>query len=150
QAFDPLDEVDAEPLAAAPAQAEAYEEPMPAWLKSSPPARVEPVVPAPVKPVAEVTHKPVLLFEASRQVDAVPEPAQPEPAAADEADWLAGDVAAIAPLNPTPAGRERLELAIAYLDLGDAETARTLLNEVAASADPQARGEALELLGRMA
>lgn len=150
QAFDPLDEVDAESLAAAPVQPEAYEEPMPAWLKSSPPARVEPVVPAPIRPVAEVTHKPVLLFEASRQVDAVPEPAQPEPAAADEADWLAGDVAAIAPLNPTPAGRERLELAIAYLDLGDAETARTLLNEVAASADPQARGEALELLGRMA
>ncbi|MEG1681706.1 MAG: FimV/HubP family polar landmark protein, partial [Stenotrophomonas sp.] len=62
------------------------------------------------------------------------------------------DVAAVtvAPLNPAPAGRERLELAIAYLDLGDAETARTLLNEVAASADPQARGEALELLGRMA
>ncbi|WP_303749601.1 type IV pilus assembly protein FimV [Stenotrophomonas pigmentata] len=150
QAFDPLDEVDAEPLAAAPVRPEAYEEPMPAWLKSSPPARVEPVVPAPIKPVAEVTHKPVLLFEVSRQVDAVPEPAQPEPAAADEADWLAGDVAAIAPLNPTPAGRERLELAIAYLDLGDAETARTLLNEVAASADPQARGEALELLGRMA
>ena len=97
-------------------------------------------------------HKPMLLFEASRNFDVIAEPApvQPEPAAADEAGWLAGDVAAIAPLNPAPAGRERLELAIAYLDLGDAETARTLLNEVAASADPQARGEALELLGRMA
>lgn len=127
---------------------QAYEEPMPAWLKASPPARVEPVVPV-VAP--KVEHKPVLLFEASRQNNVVPEPAavRPEPAAADEASWLAGDMAAITPLNPTPAGRERLELAIAYLDLGDAETARTLLNQVAASTDPQARGEALELLGRM-
>ncbi|MEN5209086.1 FimV/HubP family polar landmark protein [Stenotrophomonas terrae] len=131
------------------AQPQAYEEPMPAWLKSSPPARVEPVVPV-VAP--KVEHKPVLLFEASRQNDVLPEPAatRPEPAAADEASWLAGDMAAVTPLNPAPAGRERLELAIAYLDLGDAETARTLLNEVAASADPLARNEALELLGRMA
>ncbi|WP_282266616.1 FimV/HubP family polar landmark protein [Stenotrophomonas sp. PS02298] len=148
--FDPRDELDAQPLpVVAEVQPEAYEEPMPAWLKSTPPARVEPVLPVAAPAVA---HKPVLLFEASRQFDAVvePVPAQPEPAAADEAGWLAGDVAAVAPLAPAPAGRERLELAIAYLDLGDAETARTLLNEVAASADPQARSEALELLGRMA
>ena len=44
------------------------------------------------------------------------------------------------------AGRERLELAIAYLDLGDVETARTLLNEVVAGADPAAREEAAQLL----
>ena len=146
------DELDAEPLPVAPeVQPEPYEEAMPAWLKTSPPARVEPVLPVAAPAVA---HKPVLLFEASRNFDVIaePVPAQPEPAAAEEADWLAGDVAAVtvAPLTPSPAGRERLELAIAYLDLGDAETARTLLNEVAASADPQARGEALELLGRMA
>lgn len=150
--FDPQDELDTQPLpVAAEVQPEPYEEPMPAWLKTSPPARVEPVLPVAAPAVA---HKPVLLFEASRNFDVIAEPApvQPEPAAADEADWLAGDVAAVtvAPLTPAPAGRERLELAIAYLDLGDAETARTLLNEVAASADPQARGEALELLGRMA
>jgi pilus assembly protein FimV len=58
-------------------------------------------------------------------------------------------MAAVAPLNPAPAGRERLELAIAYLDLGDAETARTLLNEVAVGTDPKARAEALELLNRL-
>ena len=52
----------------------------------------------------------------------------------------------VAPLNPLPAGRERLELAIAYLDLGDVETARTLLNEVVAGADPAAREEAAQLL----
>ncbi|WP_313274932.1 FimV/HubP family polar landmark protein [Stenotrophomonas sp.] len=119
-----------------------YEEPMPAWLKS---------VPAPVAEPAPVTPEPTLLFEASRSYE-LRDPAPPqagEPAAAEEARWLAGDMASLAPLNPAPAGRERLELAIAYLDLGDAETARTLLNEVAAGSDLRARAEALELLGRL-
>ncbi|MEG1682122.1 MAG: hypothetical protein RR326_18620, partial [Stenotrophomonas sp.] len=107
--FDPQDELDTQPLpVAAEVQPEPYEEPMPAWLKTSPPARVEPVLPVAAPAVA---HKPVLLFEASRNVDVIAEPApvQPEPAAADEADWLAGDVAAVtvAPLTPAPAGRER-------------------------------------------
>ena len=52
----------------------------------------------------------------------------------------------LAPIIPAPAGRERLELAIAYLDLGDLETARSLLQEVAAGQDPVARDEALLLL----
>lgn len=72
-----------------------------------------------------------------------------EPAAQETDAWPAADMASLAPLNPAPAGRERLELAIAYLDLGDAETARTLLNEVAAGEDAQARAEAMELLGRL-
>lgn len=146
--FEPegVKETHVEPVPPEDALPESYEEPMPAWLKSAPStasARVEPRL-----PVAE--PKPVLLFEASRGFDAVAERTpDPEPAAADEDRWLAGDMAAVAPLNPTPAGRERLELAIAYLDLGDAETARTLLTEVVAGGDPQARAEALELLGRM-
>lgn len=85
--------------------------------------------------------------------DAAPVPgaegAPAEPAAQDTDTWPAADMASLAPLNPAPAGRERLELAIAYLDLGDAETARTLLNEVAAGEDAQARAEAMELLGRL-
>ena len=52
----------------------------------------------------------------------------------------------MAPLNAAPAGRERLELAIAYLDLGDIETARDLLNEVVAGGDDLARDEATQLL----
>lgn len=72
-----------------------------------------------------------------------------EPAAQETDAWPAADMASLAPLNPAPAGRERLELAIAYLDLGDAETARTLLNEVAAGEDALARAEAMELLGRL-
>ena len=124
-----------------------YDEPMPAWLKPTAPV----VAPAEVVPESRNEPKPVLLFEASRQFDrpALETPAAPEPSARDEAGWLAGDMAAVAPLNPAPAGRERLELAIAYLDLGDAETARTLLSEVAAGSDPQARAEAAELLGRL-
>lgn len=61
--------------------------------------------------------------------------------------WHSGDAAAsVAPLNPAPAGRERLELAVAYLDLGDTVTARDLLNEVASGSDAAARQEALQLL----
>lgn len=101
-------------------------------------------------PPRSARQEPVLLFEASRPSGDAAAPAAPaEPTVQEEGDWLAGDMASLAPLNPAPAGRERLELAIAYLDLGDAETARTLLNEVAAGGDVQARAEAVELLGRL-
>jgi pilus assembly protein FimV len=60
--------------------------------------------------------------------------------------WHTGAAIGLAPLNPAPAGRERLELAIAYLDLGDVATARSLLHEVAAGQDPSARDEAAQLL----
>ena len=123
-----------------------YEEPMPAWLRAA--AAVDPdPVPAPM------ADKPALLFEASQQRADTVQRQEPtfgaEPVARQESAWLADDMAAVMPLNPAPAGRERLELAIAYLDLGDAETARTLLSEVALGSDQQARAEALELLGRM-
>lgn len=63
--------------------------------------------------------------------------------------WAA-DLAASEPLQPLPGSRERLELAIAYLDLGDADTARTLLEEVVAGGDRASREQAMELLGRLA
>lgn len=67
--------------------------------------------------------------------------------AATKPTWHTGDAALnVAPLNAAPAGRERLELAIAYLDLGDVETARDLLNEVAQGGDAAARDEAAQLL----
>lgn len=67
--------------------------------------------------------------------------------AAIKPTWHTGDGGLnVAPLNAAPAGRERLELAIAYLDLGDLETARDLLNEVAAGGDAAARNEATQLL----
>jgi len=67
-----------------------------------------------------------------------------DPAASHEAG-SDHDHDAIAPA----AGRDRLELAIAYLDLGDAETARTLLQEVAVAADPHSQAQARELLARL-
>lgn len=82
-------------------------------------------------------------------------PSYPAAAHPDDADvpaWHTGHTGGLgaaiglAPLNPAPAGRERLELAIAYLDLGDVDTARTLLREVAAGQDPSARTEAAQLL----
>ncbi|WP_430543577.1 type IV pilus assembly protein FimV [Stenotrophomonas acidaminiphila] len=118
------------------AEVEAEAEAVPFWSRpsagtpASRPPRQEPVLSSDAAPVSGA--------------DAPAEPA------AQEADtWPAADMASLAPLNPAPAGRERLELAIAYLDLGDAETARTLLNEVAAGEDVQARAEAMELLGRL-
>lgn len=61
--------------------------------------------------------------------------------------WHTSDTGAgVAALNSAPAGRERLELAIAYMDLGDVETARDLLNEVVAGGDSGARDEASQLL----
>lgn len=46
-------------------------------------------------------------------------------------------------------GHDRLELAIAYLDLGDAQTARSLLEDVAQSDDPHLQAQARELLARL-
>jgi pilus assembly protein FimV len=47
------------------------------------------------------------------------------------------------------AGQERLELAIAYLDLGDAQSARTRLLEVAEGGDLHSQAQARELLARL-
>ncbi len=102
-----------------------------AGVPASRPARQEPVLPPEAAPLPTDDDAPA------------------EPAAQETDAWPAADMASLAPLNPAPAGRERLELAIAYLDLGDAETARTLLNEVAAGDDALARAEAMELLGRL-
>ncbi|OEZ01553.1 MULTISPECIES: FimV/HubP family polar landmark protein [Stenotrophomonas] len=55
--------------------------------------------------------------------------------------------ATVAPLGAP--GRDRLELAIAYLDLGDADTARTLLLEVAQAGDAHSQLQARELLARL-
>ncbi|MCY7313545.1 MAG: ferrous iron transporter B [Pseudoxanthomonas sp.] len=77
----------------------------------------------------------------------LPPAAQAWTSAAVKPTWHTPDLGAgVAPLNSAPAGRERLELAVAYLDLGDVKTARDLLNEVIAGGDPSARDEAAQLL----
>ncbi|WP_425479055.1 FimV/HubP family polar landmark protein [Pseudoxanthomonas spadix] len=77
----------------------------------------------------------------------------PQPAATRILSGISPAAAAPAPAaDPVPAiapsagSRERLELAIAYLDLGDTEAARSLLAQVAAGDDHQARAEADKLL----
>ena len=79
---------------------------------------------------------------------------QPAPLQADQVPPQPGspwgvDLSQAAPLQPAPGSRERLELAIAYLDLGDADTARTLLEEVVTGGDAGSRQQALELLARL-
>nr|WP_185970817.1 FimV/HubP family polar landmark protein [Lysobacter lycopersici] len=82
-------------------------------------------------------------------IAAKPTPA-PSPAAPAKPVWQAPQADTIVPLNTAPAGRERLELARAYLDMGDLATARSLLQEVADGGDAEARAEAQRLLGGIA
>lgn len=48
--------------------------------------------------------------------------------------WHSGGVE-VSPLNSAPPGQGRLDLAKAYLEMGDRDTARSLLQEVAARGD---------------
>jgi pilus assembly protein FimV len=105
-----------------------------------------PVV-VPVAPVAAEDVVPPHALEAAAQPSYRGVFEFPEDTAAAAAD-------APVPVHHDPAplgapGRDRLELAIAYLDLGDAETARTLLLEVAQAGDPHSQQQAHELLSRL-
>jgi len=138
-----------------------------AWLISSRRQRTSPPKPASRKPLFEapVATAAPAVPEQAEEAPAPEAPREPAPAVApaipvtpaepvkpNSPTWHSGGepaadpVARVAPLNPAPAGRERLELAVAYLDLGDTVTARDLLNEVAAGNDEAARQEALQLL----
>ena len=65
---------------------------------------------------------------------AEPEPPKPAAPARPVPTWHSGGVE-VSPLNPAPPGQGRLDLAKAYLEMGDRETARSLLQEVAARGD---------------
>ena len=108
--------------------------------------------PQPAAPVAEVAPSPAPAVETQVPMQAaVSWRAAPAAATGGSPTWHAGsDAATVAPLNQAPAGQERIELARAYIDLGDVETARSLLQEVAASGDADARGEAERLLRDLA
>jgi pilus assembly protein FimV len=71
---------------------------------------------------------------------------------ADSAGAPRNDVEAsgVGAADPSPGGVERLELARAYLDLGDIDTARGLLREVADGGEAAQRTEALRLLDGIA
>jgi pilus assembly protein FimV len=75
-----------------------------------------------------------------------PEPPKPAPPTRKVPTWHSGG-ADIGPLNPATPGQDRLDLAKAYLDMGDRETARSLLQEVATRGDTvEVRREAEALL----
>lgn len=77
---------------------------------------------------------------------AEPEPPKPAPPSRGVPTWHAGGVD-VAPLNASPPGQGRLDLAKAYLDMGDRDTARSLLQEVATRGDSvDVRREAERLL----
>lgn len=75
-----------------------------------------------------------------------------QPSAAGGPAWHEPQPSAetVAPLNPAPAGHDRVELARAYMDLGDRQTARSLLREVVDGGHPQAAAEAQALLDQLA
>jgi pilus assembly protein FimV len=77
---------------------------------------------------------------------AEPEPPKPAPPTRAVPTWHAGG-AEVAPLNAAPPGQGRLDLAKAYLDMGDRDTARSLLQEVATRGDSvDVRRQAEQLL----
>ena len=77
-------------------------------------------------------------------------PASDVPVASELSEEAAGQAPdAAAATSAHAGGHDRLELAIAYLDLGDAQTARSLLEEVARSDDPHLQAQARELLARL-
>ncbi len=106
------------------------------------PARDEPA-PAPMT-AAHAPHSP-----ATQQDSLNFDPAPPAPAPVADAPH-AETFSAAPPREFASAGRDRLELAVAYMDLGDKDTARGLLLEVAATGDAATRAEAADLLDRLA
>ena len=134
------------PLDPSPAMDVAVAEPEPQGAAFVAPAEaaVDLAVNPPLRP--DVVFDPFQLPPDERELPAV------DPVIADDSVMAApaqGDGQSPPAGLPVPGSRERLELAIAYLDLGDADTARTLLEEVAAAGDGAARDQAVELLGRL-
>ncbi|HEY0502009.1 MAG TPA: FimV/HubP family polar landmark protein, partial [Lysobacter sp.] len=112
--------------------------------------KVEPAVDAQPSEPAPSTEP---AFELAPQPSHAPvRPAPAEPAAPIAPAWhvaAAGNGARRGQVEPTLAmqpGQERLELARAYLDLGDHESARQLLSEVVINGDLAARQQASRML----
>lgn len=109
----------------------------------------EPIAPAPAPVDVEVVAPPV-----SRTVPDAPTwhagGLPPPPATPDANADAAPEPPSEQSFEPSSDGVERLELARAYLDLGDIDTARGLLHEVAADGDAGQRSEARRLLDGIA
>ncbi len=121
--------------------------PAPAFVvtPTAPPTPVAPPVPAAAGPTWHAGQG-----SAHHPQSSAPAAVEPQAAPAVVVDAeVPADVApsppALDPVTP-PVGVERLELARAYLDLGDTDTARTLLQEVLHGDDPGAATDAARLL----
>lgn len=123
-----LSAVDGSPAAAQAADV------VPAFARSAPPAAA-PVAAPIVPPTGGPTWH---VGDAPPAPDTAPAPAPAPVQTPVELDR--GDA-----VEPPP-GIERLELARAYIDLGDVDTARGLLQDVADGGDPVAAAEAVRLL----
>jgi len=141
-----------EPAAAAPAAPLPAE---PGWSRMAKPAEPEAHKPKPaalgkptwhsgaveVAPLAAASRTPSTAANAQSMVgaDMPAEARQPELP-------IAGDASGFAPATPAP-GQGRLDLALAYIDMGDRDAARELLQEVATrGATVELRREAERLL----
>lgn len=119
--------------------------PAPAFVATpaTSPMAVEPPVPATARPTWHAGQG--SLPTASPAPVAVEPEAAPAPAVANEDAPAVAAPPAVDAVE-LPVGVERLELARAYLDLGDTDTARTLLQEVVDGDDPDAATDAARLL----
>ncbi|WP_166745104.1 FimV/HubP family polar landmark protein [Xanthomonas cannabis] len=143
----------ATPAASSPPAAafQATDAPFPSDASQAP-EQAEPVQPVHAERAADLG---VPSAAASAAHDGVQDGFDVERAAQDVVPPSATPLAAAAPgavgrREIASAGRDRLELAVAYMDLGDKDTARGLLLEVAATGDDATRAEAAELLERLA
>ncbi|WP_343225039.1 FimV/HubP family polar landmark protein [Luteimonas sp. MC1828] len=129
----------------------------PRFVMAPPVASPEPVV-SPESAGAPVGAAPASIVQAGR-ADRGIETATEARTPAGAPTWHAGsspgprndvDGSRPAASEPSAGGVERLELARAYLDLGDVDTARGLLREVASGGESAHRAEALRLLDGIA
>ena len=121
--------------------------PAPAFVATpaTSPTPVEPPVPATARPTWHAGQG--SLPPASPAPVAVEPELAPAPVVVDRnAPAVAGPSSSAVDPVELPVGVERLELARAYLDLGDTDTARTLLQEVLHGDDPGAATDAARLL----
>lgn len=110
-------------------------------------AVAEPTTPPP--PPTPRTAVPLPAEPAWNRLAKPPEPEAPKPVAPARGvpTWHAGGVDGGGAPNPSQPGQVRLDLAKAYLDMGDRDTARTLLDEIVARGDTEAvRSEAARML----
>lgn len=126
----------------------------PGWSRMAKPA--EPEAPKPRltalgKPTWHSGTVEVAPLAAAARTPPTPAAAQPParaeaPAEARQAELPVGDPSGFAPATPAP-GQGRLDLALAYIDMGDRDAARELLQEVATrGATVELRREAERLL----